>query len=58
MRDRSAYCCTCYACCQPIEIPDGVTTCPKCGAELRLEWRQAEKPREAQPTISDREGLK
>jgi len=58
MRETSLYQLTCWRCCQPIEIPDGVSTCPKCGAELALEWQQPAAPQEPQPTISDREGLK
>lgn len=58
MRTASTFHLDCHACQQPIEFPDGVTTCPKCGAELALEWRQTEKPRPAAPTISDREGLR
>lgn len=58
MRETSLYQLTYWRCCRPIEIPDGVTTCPKCGAELALEWQQPAAPQEPQPTISDREELK
>lgn len=58
MRITSLYQLTCWRCCRPIEIPDGVDHCPRCGAELALEWRQPAAAEEPQPTISDREGLR
>jgi len=58
MRESSLYQLICWRCRREIEIPDGIDHCPKCGAELALEWRQPEQPREPAPTISGKEGLR